>query len=98
MALPAAVYVRRYGYKPGIALGLLLYSFGAFLTYPAATTMNFWFFVVALYVLTFGLAFLESLNLSHLQVMLGNLMTLNRMRLRLMLLFLLPHPRLLYML
>ena len=60
MALPAAVYVRRYGYKPGIALGLLLYSFGAFLTYPAATTMNFWFFVVALYVLTFGLAFLET--------------------------------------
>ena len=60
MALPAAVYVRRYGYKPGIALGLLLYSFGAFLTYPAAATMNFWFFVVALYVLTFGLAFLET--------------------------------------
>ncbi|HAN81161.1 MAG TPA: L-fucose:H+ symporter permease, partial [Gammaproteobacteria bacterium] len=60
MALPAAVYVRRYGYKPGIALGLLLYSVGAFLTYPAAATMNFWFFVAALYVLTFGLAFLET--------------------------------------
>ena len=60
MALPAAVYVRRYGYKPGIALGLLLYSFGAFLTYPAAATMNFWFFVVALYVLTFALS-----DLSH---------------------------------
>ncbi len=60
MALPAALFVRRHGYKPGIAAGLLLYSLGAFMTYPATVTTNFWFFVAALYVLTFGLAFLET--------------------------------------
>ncbi len=60
MALPAALFVRRHGYKLGIAAGLLLYSFGAFMTYPATATMDFWFFVAALYVLTFGLAFLET--------------------------------------
>ncbi len=60
MALPAALFVRRHGYKLGIALGLLLYSLGAFMTYPATATLNFWFFVAALYVLTFGLAFLET--------------------------------------
>jgi len=60
MALPAALFVRRRGYKLGIAVGLLLYSLGAFMTYPATATLNFWFFVAALYVLTFGLAFLET--------------------------------------
>ena len=60
MALPAAIFIRKYSYKSGILIGLLLYSFGALMFYPAANTGEFWFFCVGLYILTFGLAFLET--------------------------------------
>ncbi|MFV0248150.1 MAG: L-fucose:H+ symporter permease [Tenacibaculum sp.] len=60
MALPAALFVRKYSYKTAILLGLALYSAGALLFYPAAITEQFWFFCMGLYVLTFGLAFLET--------------------------------------
>ena len=60
MALPAALFVRKYSYKTGVIVGLSLYAVGALLFYPAATTEMFWFFCLGLYVLTFGLAFLET--------------------------------------
>ncbi len=60
MALPAALFVKRYSYKSGILLGLALYAAGAFLFIPAAAQQSFGFFCVSLYVLTFGLAFLET--------------------------------------
>ena len=60
MALPAALFVRKYSYKTGILVGLALYSIGALLFYPAAVTEQFWFFCFGLYILTFGLAFLET--------------------------------------
>ena len=60
MALPAALFMRRYSYKVGILIGLGLYAIGALLFYPAAITEQFWFFCLGLYVLTFGLAFLET--------------------------------------
>lgn len=60
MALPAALFVRKYSYKTGVLIGLGLYAFGALLFYPAAITEQFWFFCLALYILTFGLAFLET--------------------------------------
>lgn len=60
MALPAAMFMRKYSYKTGILIGLGLYSGGALLFYPAAITEQFWFFCLGLYVLTFGLAFLET--------------------------------------
>lgn len=60
MALPAALFVRKYSYKVGVLIGLLLYAGGALLFYPAAITEQFWFFCLGLYVLTFGLAFLET--------------------------------------
>lgn len=60
MALPAAMFMRKYSYKVGILIGLGLYATGALLFYPAAITEQFWFFCVGLYVLTFGLAFLET--------------------------------------
>ncbi|MFT7419524.1 MAG: FHS family L-fucose permease-like MFS transporter [Arcticibacterium sp.] len=60
MALPAAFVVKKYSYKVGIIVGLLLYATGALLFYPAAAMENYGFFLVALYVLTFGLAFLET--------------------------------------
>ncbi|MDC6366915.1 MULTISPECIES: L-fucose:H+ symporter permease [Flavobacteriaceae] len=60
MALPAALFVRKYSYKTGILIGLALYAVGALMFYPAAITEKFWFFCLGLYVLTFGLAFLET--------------------------------------
>ena len=60
MALPAAFFIRKYSYKSGIMLGLGLYAIGAFLFYPAAEYQKFGFFLASLYILTFGLAFLET--------------------------------------
>ena len=60
MAIPAALFMRKYSYKVGILIGLALYAIGALLFYPAAITEQFWFFCFGLYVLTFGLAFLET--------------------------------------
>ncbi len=60
MAIPAALVVKKYSYKRGVLLGLGLYATGAFLFYPAASYEMFGFFLVALYILTFGLAFLET--------------------------------------
>lgn len=60
MAIPAALFIRKYSYKSGIMLGLALYAVGAFLFIPAAACQEFSFFCVSLYILTFGLAFLET--------------------------------------
>jgi FHS family L-fucose permease-like MFS transporter len=60
MAIPAALFIRKFSYKSGILIGLALYSLGALLFLPAAITENFFWFPVSLYILTFGLAFLET--------------------------------------
>ena len=60
MAIPAALFIRKYSYKSGILLGLGLYATGAFLFIPAASMQSFLFFCMSLYILTFGLAFLET--------------------------------------
>ena len=60
MAIPAALFVRKYTYRKGILLGLMLYATGAFLFYPAAHFQEFSYFLISLYILTFGLAFLET--------------------------------------
>lgn len=60
MAIPAALFAKKYSYKKGILLGLILYAIGAFMFIPAANQQQFGFFCVSLYVLTFGLAFLET--------------------------------------
>ena len=60
MAIPAALFIRKYSYKKGILLGLALYAIGAFLFIPAAAQQSFMFFCLSLYILTFGLAFLET--------------------------------------
>ncbi|WP_259066767.1 sugar MFS transporter [Mucilaginibacter sp. X4EP1] len=59
-ALPAGLLMNKYGYKKGIVTGLLLYATGAFLFYPAAENFSFNFFLVALFILASGLAFLET--------------------------------------
>jgi FHS family L-fucose permease-like MFS transporter len=60
MAIPAALFIRRFSYKAGILLGLALYAGGALLCVPAASMASFNLFLAALYILTFGLAFLET--------------------------------------
>lgn len=61
MAIPAALFAMKYSYKKGILLGLILYAIGALLFFPAAQYEMFGFFLVSLYILTFGLAFLETI-------------------------------------
>ncbi|MBS2212819.1 L-fucose:H+ symporter permease [Carboxylicivirga mesophila] len=60
MAIPASLFIRKYSYKSGILVGLTLYAAGAFLFIPAAKFEVFGFFLASLYILTFGLAFLET--------------------------------------
>jgi len=60
MAIPAALFIRKYSYKSGILVGLALYATGALLFYPAAKYEEYSFFLASLYILTFGLAFLET--------------------------------------
>lgn len=60
MAIPAALFVQKFSYKKAILLGLALYATGALLFWPAAQYQAFGFFLVSLYILTFGLAFLET--------------------------------------
>jgi len=60
MALPAALVMDKYNYKTGIIIGLLLFASGAFLFWPAAVVGKFGLFLIALYVIACGLAFLET--------------------------------------
>jgi len=60
MALPAALLIRKYSYKFGVIVGLLFLATGALMAVPASLQMSFNLFLVGFYVLTFGLAFLET--------------------------------------
>jgi FHS family L-fucose permease-like MFS transporter len=60
MAIPAALVIRKFSFKSGIVVGLVLYAAGALLTVPASIAMDFNVFLVGFYILTFGLAFLET--------------------------------------
>jgi len=69
-ALPAAMCMRRYGYKSAVVLGLLLFAAGAFLFWPAAAVHTYGLFLLALFVIASGLAFLET-SANSLVIMLG---------------------------
>jgi FHS family L-fucose permease-like MFS transporter len=60
LAIPAAMIMRRYSYKAGLVIGLLLYSIGTFLFYPAALSGKFIYFLLDLFVIASGLSFLET--------------------------------------
>lgn len=60
MAVPAGLFMNRFGYKKGILLGLFLYAGGAFLFYPAIHIQTFWAFLVALFIIALGLTCLET--------------------------------------
>ena len=60
MALPAAIFIRKFSYKAGILLGLALYAIGALLFFPAKMTGEYYPFLLAYFILTCGLSFLET--------------------------------------
>ena len=60
MAIPAGLFMKKFGYKGGIIVGLTLCALGAFLFYPAASVRSYAFFLTALFIIACGLAFLET--------------------------------------
>lgn len=60
VALPAALFIRKYSYKKGVILGLLLYAAGAILFLPAASTVSYAFYLVAIYIMASGCSVLET--------------------------------------
>ena len=60
MAFPAAMFIKRFTYKSGILVGLGLYATGALLFIPASQMLIFWPFLIAYFILTCGLSFLET--------------------------------------
>lgn len=60
MAIPAGLFIKKFGYKNGVLFGLVLYAVGAFLFIPSADAESFTFFRIALFVLACGLATLET--------------------------------------
>jgi FHS family L-fucose permease-like MFS transporter len=60
LAMPAALLMRKLGYKAGFVTGLFLFGLGAFLFWPAAAAERYSFFLLALFVIASGLSFLET--------------------------------------
>ena len=60
VAIPAALFMQRYGYKRAVIFGLALYGIGALLFWPSADVRSYVFFLGALFVIASGLAFLET--------------------------------------
>ena len=60
MAIPAAIYIQKRSYKSGILLGLVLYAVGTFLFFPAKMSGSYYPFLLAYFILTCGLSFLET--------------------------------------
>lgn len=60
MALPAGYVMKKFGYKAGVILGLVLFAAGSFLFIPAANTQQYIFFLGALFIIASGLTFLET--------------------------------------
>lgn len=60
MAFPAAMFIRKYTYKAGVLVGLGMYALGALLFFPAKMTGNYYPFLLAYFIMTCGLSFLET--------------------------------------
>jgi len=60
MAIPAALFIKRFSYKAGILVGLTLYATGCLLFIPSGYLMAFWSFLLAYFIMTCGLSFLET--------------------------------------
>lgn len=71
IAIPAGLFMHKFGYKKGIIFGLILYAVGALLFIPAASARNYTFFLSALFVIASGATFLETVANPYISV-LGN--------------------------
>lgn len=60
MALPAALFIRKFSYKAGLLMGLGLYAAGALMFIPAKAVGSYYPFLIAYFILTCGLSFLET--------------------------------------
>jgi FHS family L-fucose permease-like MFS transporter len=60
MSIPAGIFMKKYGYKSGVILGLVLFAAGLFLFVPAANAASFTFFRIALFIVGCGMATLET--------------------------------------
>lgn len=60
MSIPAGIFLKKFGYKPGVILGLILFAAGALLFVPAANAVSFTYFRIALFILGCGMATLET--------------------------------------
>ena len=60
MAIPAAIFIKKYSYKSGILVGLALYALGGILFIPASLIGIFYPFCIAFFIMTCGLSFLET--------------------------------------
>lgn len=60
LALPAALFIKKFSYKAGVLLGLGLFCTGALMFYPASQIMTYGPFLAALFVLAGGLSILET--------------------------------------
>ena len=60
VALPAAMFIRRYSFKSGVILGLALYATGAILFLPAAKAASYTFYLIAIYIMASGCSVLET--------------------------------------
>ncbi|MDD4016547.1 MAG: L-fucose:H+ symporter permease [Kiritimatiellae bacterium] len=60
MAIPAAIFIKRFSYQAGLILGLALYATGCLLFIPSGWMMAFWAFLLAYFIMTCGLSFLET--------------------------------------
>src|SRR6478672_13459272 len=58
MAIPAGMFLKKWGYKRGIITGLLVFAMGAFLFIPAANARSYEMFLLALFIIGCGLAVL----------------------------------------
>ena len=59
-AIPGAIVMQRFGYKTAVVQGLVLFGIGALLFWPASLMLSYGFFLLALFVIASGLAFLET--------------------------------------
>ncbi len=60
MAIPAGIFINRYGYRRGVVFGLVLFGAGSLLFIPGAAMGSFYAFLACLFIIGCGLVFLET--------------------------------------
>lgn len=69
IAIPAGLFMHKYGYKKGILFGLVLYAAGALLFLPAAAMRNYTFFLTAIFIIASGATFLETVANPYISIL-----------------------------